>query len=87
MTCHVDDDWRMFRMKVSLPDQMREFVEGQVAVGEFASTSEYFCALIRRNQKRQQLRDVLLAGLESGEGCVADSAFFAEVRASAGLGT
>ncbi len=73
----------MSTMNVSLPDQMREFVDGQVEVGGFGSTSEYVRALIRRDQDRQRLRGLLLAGAESGEGPVADAAFFAELRARA----
>mgnify|MGYP003409223586 CR=1 FL=1 len=49
----------------------------------FGSTSEYVRALIRRDQDRQRLRDLLLAGAESGEGTVADAAFFADLRARA----
>lgn len=57
-------------MNISLPEAMREYVESQVAQGCFSSTSEYFRALVRDDQKRknqERLEALLLEGLDSGE--------------------
>ncbi len=67
-------------MNVSLPDEMRSFVDEQVGQGRYGSSSEYVRELIRRDQDRQQLRELLLAGAGSDPGTVADDAYFASVR-------
>lgn len=67
-------------MNVSLPDEMRSFVENQVGVGRYGSSSEYVRALIRHDQDRQQLRKLLLAGTGSDPGPVADDNYFANLR-------
>lgn len=70
----------MSTMNVSLPDEMRSFVEEQVGGGQYGSSSEYVRALIRRDQVRQQLRKALLDGAASGPGPVADEAYFDGLR-------
>jgi antitoxin ParD1/3/4 len=67
-------------MNVSLPDEMRSFVEEQVDEGRYGSSSAYVRALIRRDQGRQQVRKLLLAGAGSDPGPVADDAYFAALR-------
>lgn len=69
-------------MNVSLPDELRAFVEQQVDQGSYHSTSEYVRSLIRRDQDRQRLRALLLDGAGSAPGPLADDAFFAELRRS-----
>jgi antitoxin ParD1/3/4 len=57
----------MTTMNISIPDEMKSFVETQVAVEGFASASEYVRALIREAQKRrakQELEAKLLEGLQ-----------------------
>jgi len=68
-------------MNVSLPDEMRTFVEERVEEGRFGSSSEYVRALIRRDQDRQRLRKLVLAGAASDPGPVADDTYFAALRA------
>ena len=70
----------MSTMNVSLPDEMRSFVEEQVDGGRYGSSSEYVRALIRRDQDRQQLRKLLFAGAASEPGPVADEAYFDALR-------
>ena len=70
----------MSTMNVSLPDEMRTFVEAQVDEGRYGSSSEYVRALIRRDQDRHQLRKLLLAGASSDAGPVADDMYFASRR-------
>ena len=70
----------MSTMNVSLPDEMRSFVEEQVDAGRYGSSSEYVRALIRRDQDRQHLRELLLAGATSEPGPAADDAYFVALR-------
>ncbi len=57
----------MATMNVSLPDEMKAFVENQAAKEGFGTTSEYLRSMIRDAQKRlakQALEAKLLEGLE-----------------------
>ena len=67
-------------MNVSLPEELRAFVDEQVDHGRYASTSEYVRDLIRRDQDRQGVRALLLEGAESEAGPLADSHYFDELR-------
>lgn len=68
-------------MNVSLPEALRAFVEDQVAQRRYGTTSEYIRDLIRRDQDRQNLRDLLLAGVTSEPGPVAGRQYFDDLRA------
>ena len=70
----------MSTMNVSLPEQLRAYVDEQVVEGRYGSTSEYVRELIRRDQDRQRLRNVLLDGAQSEPGPVADDAYFTTLR-------
>jgi antitoxin ParD1/3/4 len=70
----------MSTMNVSLPDELRAFVDEQVTDGRYGSTSEYVRELIQRDQDRQRVRTVLLDGAASAPGPVADDAYFAGLR-------
>jgi antitoxin ParD1/3/4 len=55
-------------MNISVPDEMKAFVEAQMAEEGYASASEYLRALIRDAQKRRAKQDLdakLLEGLQS----------------------
>jgi antitoxin ParD1/3/4 len=67
-------------MNVSLPEELRAFVDEQVDHGRYASTSEYVRDLIRRDQDHQKLRSMLIEGAESEAGPLADSQYFEELR-------
>jgi len=57
----------MTTMNISLPDEMKLFVESQMAQEGYASASEYLRALIRDAQKKQakqELEAKLLEGLQ-----------------------
>lgn len=71
----------MSTMNVSLPDALRAFVEEQVVQRRYGTTSEYIRDLIRRDQDRQNLRDLLLAGVASGPGPIAGRQYFDDLRA------
>ncbi len=68
-------------MNVSLPDELKSFVERRVDHGGYGSTSEYVRDLIRRDRDREQLRGLLLDGASSAPGPVADDAYFDSLRA------
>ena len=65
---------------ISLPESLRSFVEEQIAQRHYATTSEYVRDLIRRDQDRQHLRGLLLAGAASEPGPVADDRYFDDLR-------
>jgi antitoxin ParD1/3/4 len=70
----------MSTMNVSLPDDMRLFVEERVAGGTYGTASEYVRELIRRDQERLNLRQLLLAGATSADAGPADASYFAALR-------
>lgn len=60
----------MQTMNISLPDQLKEFVDEQVGSGRYSSVSEYVRDLIRDDEKRkaqEQLESLLLEGVQSGK--------------------
>ena len=70
----------MTTMNVSLPDELRSFVDDQVNEGSYGSTSEYIRELIRHDFDRRQLRAALLEGARGPVTANADSAYFAALR-------
>jgi antitoxin ParD1/3/4 len=57
-------------MNISLPESLKDYVEGQVKSGEYSSASEFIRTLVRREQKdreREQLEVRILEGLSSGD--------------------
>jgi len=52
-------------MNVSLPDEMKKFIEDQVEEQGYATSSEFLRELIRREQDRSQLHGLLVQGLDS----------------------
>ena len=70
-------------MNISLPDSMKEFVDEQVAGRGFGTSSEYVRELIRRDQDRHRLREMLLAGASSGVSEPAAPEYFDGLRARA----
>lgn len=71
----------MTTMNVSLPDALKAFVDEQVATGGYSTSSEYVRELIRKDQDRQRLRAMLLAGAASPPGNPADDDYFDSLRA------
>ncbi len=45
----------MATMNVSLPQQMRDWVDAQVATGRYANASDYMRDLLRRDQEQARL--------------------------------
>ncbi|MBZ0253906.1 MAG: type II toxin-antitoxin system ParD family antitoxin [Candidatus Methylomirabilis sp.] len=59
----------MATLNISLPDEMRAFVDEQASGGSFSTPSEYVRHLIREDRKRiarEKLEALLLEGLDSG---------------------
>lgn len=71
----------MATMNVSLPEALKEFVDRQVAETHYGTASEYVRELIRRDQDRAQLRDMLLQGARAPVSGEADAGYFAALRA------
>ena len=70
----------MSTMNVSLPNELRSYVDEQVGDGGYGSTSEYVRDLIRRDKDRQHLRRALLQGAASNPGPIADALYFTSLR-------
>jgi antitoxin ParD1/3/4 len=67
-------------MNVSLPETLKVFVDRQVSERGYGTSSEYVRELIRKDQDRQVLRGLLLAGAESPLAAPADAAHFDGLR-------
>ena len=66
----------MATMNISLPDKMKEWVESQVATGQYANASDFVRDLMRDKYEHQmkidRLNQLLQEGLDSG---VSDKSF------------
>lgn len=72
-------------MNISLPEELKTFVDQQVSGGGYTSTSEYVRELLRRERDREKLRGLLLEGMNSPlSDVVADKAYFDGLRARVG---
>lgn len=67
-------------MNVSLPDSLKEFVEGQVSDRGFGTSSEFIRELIRKEKARTTLRELMVAGMTSGPGSEMDDDYFERLR-------
>ncbi len=54
----------MATLNISMPDEMRTFIESRVSTGEYQSASDYMRDLIRHD--REETERLLVEGLESG---------------------
>lgn len=75
----------MTSMNVSLPQELKEYVEKQTKAG-YSTPSEYVRELIREDQKRrakERLDALLLEGLDSGEPLPATPAFWDDLKKEA----
>jgi antitoxin ParD1/3/4 len=69
-------------MNISLPDELKEYVEEQARRGN-DSPSEFVRELIRQDRKRRAregLEQLLLEGLDSGESVAADDKFWNDLK-------
>jgi antitoxin ParD1/3/4 len=70
----------MSTMNISLPETLKSFVDEQVAERRYGTSSEYVRELIRKDQDRQQLRQLLLDGAASPPSGPADGEYFDSLR-------
>lgn len=76
----------MQTMNISLPDQLKEFVDDQVGSGRYSSVSEYVRELIREDERRKaqdKLEALLTEGLQSGPATVMTRRDWDEIRTEA----
>jgi antitoxin ParD1/3/4 len=77
----------MSTMNISLPDTLKSFVDEQVSQRGFGTSSEYVRELIRKDQERLQLRNLLMAGATSAPAAPADASYFDGLRDRVRKGT
>lgn len=70
----------MTTMNISLPDSLKDFVDEQVSSCGYGTSSEYVRALIRKEQDRNGLRNLLLAGAASRPGKAIGPDYFEGLR-------
>jgi antitoxin ParD1/3/4 len=70
----------MSTMNISLPETLKAFVDEQVSDRGYGTSSEYVRELIRTDQDRRHLRDLLLEGAASTPGVPVDTAYFDSLR-------
>jgi antitoxin ParD1/3/4 len=76
----------MQTMNISLPDQLKEFVDEQVGSGRYSSVSEYVRELIREDEKRkaqERLEALLMEGVQSGAATEMTREDWADIRREA----
>lgn len=77
----------MATMNISLPDQMKEWVEQQVATGRYANASDYVRDLVRRDEERAEklaaFQREIDKGIASGISDRSIDEVFADARAKA----
>jgi antitoxin ParD1/3/4 len=77
----------MATMNISLPDQMKEWVEAQSEDGRYANSSDFVRDLIRKEQvkaeKIAKLQEMIDAGYASGFSTATRESILAEARARA----
>lgn len=57
----------MTNLNIAVPDSVRDWIEAQVATGQYSSASDYINALIREDQQARELIQLrLIDGEESG---------------------
>lgn len=72
----------MTTMNISLPDALKGFIDIQVQIGGYSTSSEYVRELVREDQKKkleQRLSLLMLEGFESGQPIVADANYWGEL--------
>lgn len=68
-------------MNISLPEALKSFIDDQVTERGYGTSSEYVRELVRRDQQRQKLRALLLAGAASAPTAPVDASYFDALRA------
>jgi len=75
-------------MNVSLPEPLKAFVDEQVRLGAYGSTSDYVRQLIREDREKtaaRALQALIAEGLASGQPTPVDAAYWRNKRKQHGL--
>ena len=70
----------MATMNISLPDELKQFIDAQVSEHGYGSSSEYLRELIRKQRDVEKLRNLLLEGANSGSGELVTEETFKRMR-------
>ena len=70
----------MATMNISLPDQLRAFIDDQVAEHGYGTSSEYIRMLVRKEQALAKVRALVMEGGAAPIVGVADEAYFESKR-------
>ncbi len=70
-------------MNISLPNAMKIFVDEQVTQRGYGTSSEYLRELIRKEQERDALRELLVAGASARPVQEVNAQYFDELRKKA----
>ena len=72
-------------MNISLPEELKRYVEAQTRAG-YSTPSEFVRELIRQDRRRrsqENLEQLLVEGLDSGESIAVDDRFRADLKREA----
>lgn len=67
-------------MNISLPKELKSFVDQRIQVEGYGTSSEYMRELIRRDRDRVQFREYLMEGMKSRADGPMDAAYFDLLR-------
>ncbi|MGQ0621840.1 MAG: ribbon-helix-helix domain-containing protein [Panacagrimonas sp.] len=70
----------MSTMNISLPDELKLFVDHRIQAEGYGSSSEYMRELIRRDRDRVQFRQYLMDGMQSKPAGRMDARYFTALR-------
>lgn len=70
----------MATMNISLPDELKQFIDAQVSEHGYGSSSEYLRELIRKQRDVATLRGMLLEGFNSGPSELVTEDTFQQMR-------
>ena len=80
----------MATMNVSLPDALKDWVEGRAGTGRYSNASDHVRDLIRRDQERAEklvaLQRLIEEGEQSGASPLSAADILARARRRAGVG-
>ena len=67
-------------MNISLPEELKNFIDERLRAEGYGTSSEYMRELIRRDRDRVQFKEYLMEGVRSKAAGPADAAYFASLR-------
>lgn len=70
----------MATMNISLPDDLKDFIDQQVAENSYMTSSEYIRSLVRKEHAVAKFRALIMEGMSSPIIGVADDAYFDSKR-------